>query len=152
MPILLEFLHLFRGGCCEMCVLHVFYRMFLIFARSIMTRSYFVRVFSSRSARVSMKHRKHALLQPQSASQKASSRNPVGSKEGFRQVPAGSRSCSQRPQPAPRKVHQSMAPHPGKGLGLPFTCRAQRGQGPETLPTDSIFGGPDPRIVDGTGS
>ena len=54
--ILFEFLHIFRGGCCAMCVLHVFYRVFLIFARSIMTRSYFVRVFSSRSAGVSMKY------------------------------------------------------------------------------------------------
>ena len=56
--ILFEFLHVFRSGCCAMCDLHAFYRVFLIFARSIMTRSYFVRVFSSRSARVSVKPRK----------------------------------------------------------------------------------------------
>ena len=42
-------------------------------------------------------------------------------------------------------------PHPDKGLGLPFTCRAQRGHGPETLPTNSIFGERDPGIIDENG-
>ena len=32
MMILFEFLHLFRAGCCGMCVFHVFYRVFLMLA------------------------------------------------------------------------------------------------------------------------
>ena len=58
--ILFKFLRVFRSGCCAMCDLHAFYRVFLIFAKSIITRSYFVRVSLNRSARVSMKHRKQS--------------------------------------------------------------------------------------------
>ena len=46
-----------------MCVLHIFDSGFFIVARSIMTRSYFVPDFSSRSARVSMKHQKYTFYQ-----------------------------------------------------------------------------------------